>query len=60
VTDPVAVRFEAELRQIKSMADHTYNITINVPEYALAQVQQMLAWLGGLVEIVMIDREDTS
>ena len=27
-----AVEFEAELRQIKSMADHSYNVTINVPE----------------------------
>ena len=27
-----AVKLEAELRQIKSMADHTYNVTLNVPE----------------------------
>lgn len=51
---PVAVEFEAELRQVKSMADGTYNITINVPEYCLEQVQTMMGWLKDLVQIVMV------
>ena len=48
-----AVEFEAELRQIKSMADHSYNVTINVPEYCLPQVQKMMEWLAGMVKVVM-------
>jgi len=51
---PIAVDFEAELRQVKSMADGTYNITINVPEYCLEQVQTMMGWLKELVIIVMV------
>ena len=54
---PVAVEFEAELRQVKSMADGTYNITINVPEYCLEQVQTMMGWLKDLVQIVMVRDE---
>jgi len=55
--EPLAVEFEAELRQIKSMADHSYNIVINVPEYCLPQVQAMLGWLGDLLKVVIaVDR----
>lgn len=52
--DAAAVELEAEVRQIKSMADHTYNVTINVPEYCLEQVQILMGWLNGLVKVVMI------
>lgn len=51
---PVAVEFEAEMRQVKSMADGTYNIVLNVPEYCLAQVQSMMGWLKSLVQVVMV------
>jgi len=54
LAEAVAVEFEAELRQVKSMADGTYNITINVPEYCLEQVQTMMGWLKDLVQIVMV------
>lgn len=58
LAEPVAVEFEAELRQVKSMADGTYNITINVPEYCLEQVQTMMGWLKELVQIVMVRDEE--
>ena len=54
---PVAVEFEAEMRQVKSMADGTYNIVLNVPEYCLPQVQTMMGWLKGLVKIIMVNEE---
>ena len=50
------VEFEAELRQVKSMADGTYNITLNVPEYCLEQAQVMLGWLQDLVKVVMANQ----
>ena len=53
LAEPVAVEFEAEMRQVKSMADGTYNIVLNVPEYCLPQVQTMMGWLKSLVTIVM-------
>jgi hypothetical protein len=39
-----AVEIRAELRQIKTMADGTANITINVPEDCREQVKVMLDW----------------
>ncbi len=57
---PVAVEFEAEMRQVKSMADGTYNIVLNVPEYCLPQVQTMMGWLNGMVKIVMVNEEKQS
>jgi len=55
-TKPVAVEFEAEMRQVKSMADGTYNIVLNVPEYCLPQVQTM-GWLKSLVRVVMVEEQ---
>lgn len=57
---PVAVEFEAEMRQVKSMADGTYNVVLNVPEYCLPQVQTMMGWLNGMVKIVMVNEEKQS
>lgn len=57
-TKPVAVEFEAEMRQVKSMADGTYNIVLNVPEYCLPQVQTMMGWLKELVHIVIANEEE--
>ena len=50
----VAVEFEADMLQVKSMADGTYNIVLNVPEYCLPQVQTMMGWLKELVRVVMV------
>ena len=55
LAEPVAVEFEAEMRQVKSMADGTYNIVLNVPEYCLPQVQTMMGWLKSLVRVVMVE-----
>ena len=54
LADPVAVEFEAEMRQVKSMADGTYNIVLNVPEYCLPQVQTMMGWLKSMLRIVAV------
>ncbi len=56
---PVAVEFEAEMRQVKSMADGTYNIVLNVPEYCLPQVQTMMGWLKSLVRVVMAKEKES-
>ena len=52
-----AIHFDAELRQIKSMADLTFNIVINVPEYNLEQVQQLMGMLGDMVAVAMIEAD---
>ena len=56
-TKPVAVEFEAEMRQVKSMADGTYNIVLNVPEYCLPQVQTMMGWLKSLIRVIMAESD---
>jgi len=48
-----AVEFEAEVRKITSLVDHTYNLTLNVPEYHIEKVKAMLGWLGDQVRIVI-------
>ena len=49
-----AVEFEAELRQVKSMADHSFNVTLNVPEYCLPQVKQLMGWLSDEIKVVIV------
>ena len=56
-SDLRALEFEAEMRQVKSMADGTYNIVLNVPEYCLPQVQTMMGWLKSLVRVVMAEEQ---
>ena len=51
-----AVEFEAELRQVKSGAAHTYNIILNVPEYCLPQVKQLMGWIEDQVKVVIATR----
>jgi hypothetical protein len=50
-----AVEIEAELRQIKSMTDHSYNIILNVGEEGLAQVKELMGWVLDRVKLVIID-----
>ena len=40
-----AVEVRAELRQIKTMADGTVNIVLNLPEDCKEQVKVLLDWL---------------
>ena len=43
VTDALAVEFEAEIRQVKTMADGSCNIILNLPETCREQAQWFLA-----------------
>jgi len=45
MSDIKAVEVRAELRQIKTMADGTVNIILNLPEDCKEQVKVMLDWL---------------
>ena len=48
-----AVEIRAEVRQIKTMADGTVNIVLNLPEDCKEQVKVMLDWLGFEVKAVI-------
>jgi hypothetical protein len=43
--------FECEVRAIKSMVDGTVNVTFNLPEYQLAEAQQLMALIGDMVQV---------
>ena len=46
MTEIKAVEVRAELRQIKTMADGTVNVVLNLPEDCKEQVKVLLDWLG--------------
>lgn len=48
-----AVEIRAEVRQIKTMADHTANVTLNIPEDCIEQVKVLLGWVGLEVKAVI-------
>jgi len=48
-----AVEIRAEVRQIKTMADGTVNITLNLPEDCKEQVKVLLDWLQLEVKAVI-------
>lgn len=45
--------FEAEVRQVKSMVDHTVNITLNLPEYVDAS--WFLKRIGEMVSVAVVE-----
>ena len=49
-----AVEVRAEVRQIKTMADGTVNIVMNLPEDCKEQVKVMLDWLGLEIKAVIV------
>lgn len=49
-----AIKFDCELRQIRSMSDHTFNVIINIPEYNVEQVQELMTMLGDMVAVAMV------
>jgi hypothetical protein len=53
-----AIEVDAELRQIKSMVDHTYNLTLNIPEYCIDQIKPLMDKLGDTVKIIVFPDGD--
>jgi hypothetical protein len=53
MTEIKAVEVRAEVRQIKSMADATFNVVLNVPEDCLEQVKVLMGWLKDEVKLVI-------
>ena len=51
--DIKAVEIRAEVRQIKTMADGTVNVVLNLPEDCKEQVKVMLDWLGLEIRVVL-------
>ena len=48
------MQFEAEVRQVKSMVDGSVNVTFNLPEYHVAEAQQLMAMINEMVVIQLV------
>ena len=57
MSDVKAVEIRAELRQIRTMADGTVNVLLNLPEDCIPQVKALLDWLGLEVIVVVATSE---
>jgi hypothetical protein len=54
LTETVAIEAVAEVRQIKTMADFSVNLVLNLPEYCKEQAKQFIDWQGKTIKIVAI------
>lgn len=59
MTDVLAIEVSAELRQIKSMEDKSYNVLLNIGEDQLERVQELMGWVKDQVRLVIVN-ETTS
>jgi hypothetical protein len=50
---PRAVEIEAEVRQVKTMADGSVNVILNLPEYCMPQAQVLMGWVREQVKAVI-------
>jgi hypothetical protein len=55
-----AVEIDAEVRQVRTMADGTVSVMLNLPEYCMPQAQALMGWVHSqvraVIEIVDIGR----
>lgn len=54
VDEVKAVEFVAEIRQVKTMADHTVNVTLNLPEYCVQQAAWFMQNQGSMIKGVSL------
>ncbi len=53
--EQVAIEFTAEVRSLKTMADYSANLTLNVPEpFKPAVMERFSKWQGKMVRIVAV------
>lgn len=60
MADIKAIEFVAEVRQVKTMADGSFTVYLNMPETCLEQAKVLLGWhhlaVRGVMEVV--EKED--
>ena len=57
-----ALKFECEIRQVKTMVDRSVNVTINLPEYHMREAAILMEHINELagIAIVLIDPDSRS
>jgi hypothetical protein len=58
VENTVAIEAVAEVRAVKTCADFTLNVTLNLPENCKEQAKHFIDWQGKLIRIVAILEEN--
>ena len=53
--DIKAVEVRAEVRQIRTMVDHSVNLVLNIPEDCIEQVKVLLGWVGLEVKVYLVN-----
>jgi hypothetical protein len=48
------IRFDAEVRSIKSCADRSFNLVLNIPEYQKDQVKLLMDLLNDMVAVATL------
>ena len=48
------IKFECELRQVKTMADHSVNLTLNLPEYHSGAAAELIRYIGQMAQAVLV------
>jgi hypothetical protein len=51
--EPKAIEIRAEVRQVRTMCDHTVNVILNLPEDNLPQAKVLLGWVSSEVRAVI-------
>jgi hypothetical protein len=52
--EQIAVEFEAEVRKVQNMVDGTFNLVLNLPEYASKQAAWLLQHNKALIDVVIV------
>ena len=48
------VKFDAEVRSMRTMADRTVNLVLNIPEYNIEQAKELMGWLLDHVAVAIV------
>lgn len=59
MTEVKAVEVRAQLLRIRTRADRTTDLTLNIPEDCSEQVKALFGWLMDEVEMVVVQSEKT-
>ena len=56
--EQVAIEFMAEIRALKTAADYSANLTLNIPEpYKPAAMEKFSKWQGKMVQVIAVVEE---
>jgi hypothetical protein len=60
MSEPTIVEFDFQVRQVKSMADHSINITLNIPEYEADKVSDIIKRIdeAGTAALVFPEKQE--